>query len=408
MAKEITLLFSPPQRKILALTAAPGHIVMISDASGILPSGWELALTTPSDHAPARFVDDGRTLPRTDLCFVGFDETLPEMTVREYLSTFSEDIDALIYAFDLKSVAALNCAYLPAMVTRQVLLLHATESGARALVLNDPFLPFNGRWREAFAERLLARTEALGLTVICCNINFSPTSWGASPLVRSTDMATLLPISVEGKVAQAAATAAKGREVNSCKEAYYAPSMKIAVPTTAISIYSAARDRIFVPLAQASTFLRTWSGAVVAGSVAFLIVAMGVVMVPNIAKSRELLASMGQRLGWPWGDVKDGVVDGAKAFVNGAEKADAAKTLQKAKSEGSPEKGITSDPEVEVALLTPSSIEDELGYRWVLFSTPLSAKITLKCEPFDNVNLRLLRSAEERGSPGPKDVSEQK
>ncbi len=391
MAKELTLLFSPPQRKVLALKVAPGRIEMISDASGIISSGWELALTNPSESAPARFIDDGRTLSRKELCFIGFDEALPEMTVREYLATFSNDGEELIHTFDLKSVASLNCAYLPAMVTRQILLLHATESGARALVLNDPFLPFNGRWREAFAERLLARTEALGLCVVCCNVNFSPTSWITSPHVRSTDIATLLPHSAEGKVAQAAATAAKVREVNSNNEGYYAKSIQLAAPTVAISIYTAARDRIFAPLAQASTFLRTWSGAVVAGSVAFLIVTMGIVMVPNIAKSRELLASVGQRLGWTWGDVKDGVVEGAKAIVIG-DKKKAIPVDEKPKNESTPDEAGSSYEERELEVAASSSPEEELMARSLLFTTRLSATTTLQFQPFRGVALQFLRS----------------
>ena len=323
-----TLILSPEGRRPLALPLTPGQLVVVTDSSGILPNDWEqsLANPTPQSHTTprARFIQDGDVVAPEKLLLVGFDRPLPDLQVREYLATFCSDVDAILKEFELSDVATLSCAYLPPAPARQIALLHALSHERGIIVVSDPFLPFNGRWRESFAAFVLEQATLGGSIVVCAHVGFFPKTWTSNPAVITKDVASLLPVPAEqreSKMQSAPAmknhsSAPSGienrdalenivvpRETNELNEKYYIPGTPLPIPPGAIKVFKTTRDWIFSPLAAASKFLRTWSGAVVTGGLAFVLVSMGVIFVPNLPQSHAILQAISKKFNYTWSDI---------------------------------------------------------------------------------------------------------
>lgn len=313
LASSTTLILSPEGRRPLALPLSPGQVVLVTDTSGLLPNDWEqsLSILTNKTHATpsARFVKDGEIVALDKLHLVGFDIPLPDISVRDYLATFCAAPDAIIKEFELSDVAALSCAYLPPAPSRQIALLHALSHEKSIIVLNDPFLPFNGRWRESFAGFVLEQASLGGSIVVCAHVGFIPKTWTNNPTVITKDVASLIPVPAEPKEVKAPQQShdvtgtPTPRNINDLNERYYIPGVPLPIPPGAIKVFKTTKDWIFAPLATASRFLRTWSGAVITAGLAFVLVSMGVIFVPNLPQSHALLQSLSKRFNYTWSDI---------------------------------------------------------------------------------------------------------
>ncbi len=308
-----TLIFAPKGRRPLALPISRGQVIVVSDASGILPNDWQLSLIENSPSGTARIIQDGDVLSRDLLHLVGFNLPLPDLPVREYLATFCADTASILNEFELSDVAELSCAYLPPAPSRQIALLHAFSQERGIIVLNDPFLPFNGRWRESFAAFIAEQASLGGAAVVCCNVGFMPKTWATLPSVKTQDVAGLLPLPPETRVQSPQPTSEHSstasppppppRQTNEANAAYYAPGIPLPIPASAIKIYREVKDWVFEPLATASRFLRTWSGIVVTLGLSVVLGTMGVLLVPNLPEARALLVRLSEKFNYGWKDL---------------------------------------------------------------------------------------------------------
>lgn len=307
-----TLIFAPKGRRPLALPIVRGQVVVVSDASGMLPNDWQLSLIENSPSGTARIIQDGDVLSQEFLHLVGFNLPLPDVPVREFLATFCADTEGILREFELSDVATLSCAYLPPAPSRQIALLHAFSKEQGIIILNDPFLPFNGRWRESFAAFIAEQASLGGAAVVCCNVGFMPKTWTNLPSVKMQDIAALLPLPAEMRVAsptpqpeapESSPSSMAPRQITEANEAYYAPGIPVPIPASAIRVYKEVKDWIFEPLATASRFLRTWSGIVVALGLSVVLGTMGVLLVPNLPEARALLVRLSEKFTYQLKDV---------------------------------------------------------------------------------------------------------
>ncbi len=311
-----TLIFAPKGRRPLAFPIVRGQVVVISDESGILPNDWQLSLLENSQSGTARVVQDGDIISQKLLHLVGFNLPLPDLPVREYLTTFCSDPDSILREFELSEVASLSCAYLPPAPSRQIALLNAFSQEGGVIVLNDPFLPFNGRWRESFAAFIAEQTSLGGAAVVCCNVGFAPKTWTTLPSVKTQDVAGLLPLPAEARATSSQqatehsstpSSNATPRQINEANEAYYAPGIPLPIPASAIKVYKEVKDWIFEPLATASRFLRTWRGIVVALGLSVVLGAMGIILIPNLPEARAILVRLSEKFTYQWAEVAPSV-----------------------------------------------------------------------------------------------------
>lgn len=290
----------------------PGRITVLTDAAGVGSLlAYQQALSGQKTVEKFSVRWQGVQYEPADHMLVGFrNELQPAMSLSEYLQDSgysSEEVAELLIKFELDTVSYMMCGQLSATAARQLELLAALRSSAPVLILNDPFQPFNGRWREHFAELIIDNSAAEQRVVVITNLSFTPQSWSQREEISYVDVGKAAEraatreaarLKLEEAAAAAAREAAEQAEKAEKKNGAGQTADK-ELPEIVSFAYQHTRDFLFDPLARLSTTLRSNSGAVFFAGLAFVTLVMGFVMFPNYkhyqARLRSVAADFGER-----------------------------------------------------------------------------------------------------------------
>ncbi len=298
------------QQIVVRSECPPAAVTVLNDENGGEMPAYLGFFNGQKSDAKIRLELGAQDFSLQSMARIGFQEKLPDdIGPRDFLlrAGFSaERVESIINEFELKKVSYLTCAQLSATAGRQLLLLLALESKAKVLVLNDPFLPFSGRWRESFAERLLKDVKEKGRIVVIFNLSFVPSCWAGKSEIKTSDLGKITDQALQKALAAKAREAAKqtGESVKQAEKKKEEPAIaasndkkeniKIPVPEFAFFAYKNTRDFIFEPLANYTRVLRKGGIAVFGIGTALVAVLLAVMMAPdlflNIKLIRELAA----------------------------------------------------------------------------------------------------------------------
>ena len=284
-----------------------GTIVLLSDPDGdyLLPY---LDALRGGNAVDVSIECAGSALQGADIARAGFEDHFPDnSSIAQFFDSHGvspAEQRQLMSQYDLERLSYLNCSQLPAVAQRQLSLFAALRSKAPLLVLQDPFQPFSGRWREQFAEELLAHVESQQRYCVVTNLSFMPTCWQERSeivtidLKQSTSEVLERAIGIEREEkerkireekaaaieAQRAAAAAR-RTNNSTPPAsgqsLHGETIEVIQPDS--YAFRQVNDYLFAPLARLSETLRSWSGVTALLGCAVIIACMAYVFVPAFA-----------------------------------------------------------------------------------------------------------------------------
>ncbi|MCB0318798.1 MAG: hypothetical protein KDD56_08570, partial [Bdellovibrionales bacterium] len=294
--------FLRDKKAVTKTLCKPGKITVLIDESGdgaLHP--YTNALSGKKTDDRFQFYLNGEMLSSQDITLVGFGDSLPDkLSLSEFLLESGykeEELEQVIKEFDFNSSLYLKCNQLSSTVSRQLLLLKAFKSETTVLALNDPFLPFNGRWRADFAEKLLEHASLTNKILLIINLSFVPKPWEKNEQIGFIDVgkaAERARKKAEAKAAldsQVAAAAAlvPDAEVKDTEKKQEKGVIDYVLPEHLAFAYREKVDWLFAPLANMSEGMRTYSGVGMPVAVAFFVVIMAVMMFPNIGHYQDKL-----------------------------------------------------------------------------------------------------------------------
>ena len=290
----------PAKHLVISTECVGGRVSILVDEAGdsLIPYGEALSGKRAVERLTISL--DGLPFTPNHHLRVGFGEKFPDgMTIKEFLLKAGcpeSEMEAVIDHYDLTSYTYLTCSQLSQTQARQLVLLASRWCNSKVVVMNDPFQPFSGRWREKFAEHVLEDTRKQDRVTIIINLSFMPQCWAGKDLVAN------LPIGNAGRKVEKPAEEKKvetdkleklAREALEGKQAAYDDKrLVIKVPTILVSAWKVPQDFIFAPLASASKMVRSFAGAAALSAFALVVVLMGVVMFPSLSQYRAKLVQM--------------------------------------------------------------------------------------------------------------------
>ncbi len=310
----------PEKKAILRTSCTPGLISVLTDeaADGILHS-YQLALSGRESDNRFSFSLNGSPFNPSSQETIGSGEMLPEhMNISEFLSDSgfsSAEIPKTIEQYDLEQYSYLNCRALNATATRQLQLLRALRSQSQVLICNDPFLPFNGRWREDFARLFLEAVQSSQRIILVTNLSFMPQTWARAEGIKLIDVGKAAERArkhaeeMAAKKAQEEARLAKTmlEEVTRAATRNVADSaqqknpeheLETGLPENFQFGYKVVNDFLFAPLARISNAFRTYSGFAMPASVLGVGLLLAFIMYPNMHGAREKMAGLERDINW--------------------------------------------------------------------------------------------------------------
>jgi hypothetical protein len=133
---------------------------------------------------PEKFIIelDGEAYLPTSHSLIGFGERFnaSDNLVSDFLKESgvpNGNITSLLYAYGLDDIYNAKCIALSRCQERRLRLLAAAYSRNKILVVNDPFDPISGEWRERFAELLLQLARNQSQIVLVPNLSYRPQAW---------------------------------------------------------------------------------------------------------------------------------------------------------------------------------------------------------------------------------------
>ncbi|RIL11189.1 MAG: hypothetical protein DCC75_02805 [Proteobacteria bacterium] len=393
---------------VVNVECGPGRITILSDDSGTHIGQYQKALT--SEHTAERFMLEleGQPVNMREHAQAGFSDEFEEgISIAQFLTSkgFSSDEAAgMIQNYDLADISYLTCSQLPPSAKRQLHLLTCFRTTSKILVLNDPFQPFNGRWRETFAKLLLDHVKDTGHIAIIVNLSFMPKFWSEKPEVTETNLnlATerALQKAMEAAMAEeerAKLQAKKEKLEKSEQQSVDATtkdgiSLKIPLPPlpeNLVYAYKATCDHIFEPLANLSRTLRHFSGPLVVLSSALFLLLGALIMFPQLEQQRAALREMSSKFTYKWSDFFSGSKKPPAADPSSDGKGPAESELQfglESKSELTNEGNLLQPEETHSSQSPVEEILAEVGQEPVLpvFALELQAilRSSEECEVF--------------------------
>ena len=163
----------------VTVRCVPGTISILADETGAISKGYEDELSKLGKSTKLSLNLNGSDVKKENVLAVGFGEKIKSGSIPDFIARLGFDnreVENIISELELSEFLHLPCEFLPLQITRKLLMFEAIHSDLPIIVLNDPFQPFNGRWRENLAERFL--TSIKDKFVVCLNLSFSPKSWG--------------------------------------------------------------------------------------------------------------------------------------------------------------------------------------------------------------------------------------
>lgn len=175
-------------------------ISILQDEDGGLIQEYQKLISRTAQNGEGIFDPQGAPVPTSEHELLGFRHDHEDYgSIGGYLlaSGFHEDdCEGIIERYELRSQAYLPFRMLTPTAQRQMELLalmHAPEHSEvkKLLLLNDPFQPFSGRWRETFAELLLTHVRKHGVACVIFNLSFRPKAWIEQREVREVNLLEL-------------------------------------------------------------------------------------------------------------------------------------------------------------------------------------------------------------------------
>lgn len=284
----------------------PGIITVLQDEIGTALPEYMKRFAKKHTRETVIIELDGVALSDQSASFVGFDEKLPDLSIPQYFLSCGineEEIENVLQEFELKSQTILMCSQLSMTYARQVQLIAAMKSETPVIIMNDPFQPFNGRWREVFAELILQDCINRERIYVCTNLSFIPTHWNGKREIFTVDVGAAAERAVK-KATEPPKKASKEKELSAeinppkeRNEKYYRPAIKISIPIpdNIVGVCRTLQDKIFHQLADTTQFLREWSGALFFIGIAFFAVVLGFMFSYNVGNSQQLLKELASK-----------------------------------------------------------------------------------------------------------------
>jgi hypothetical protein len=309
----------------LKIGCRPGMITLLDDEVGHFADRCREAMAAFAESKGQLVFRKEEVICAESVAMVGVGERLPHLVMSEYLlgaGVPAERVGELIRDFELLDYEHLFCDVLPVVPARKLALLSALHNQAPLILLNDPFQPFSGRWRETLGEQLLNRATQGRCSIVCLNISFVPKCWSASGRIVRRDLRRLTEDAiaereVELQRLQALAEAALRAEEAAAKKKEEAQRGDHTDHTEAFSVHDTATGRSSEPLNSTSAtldamiermafisgFVRSWTGIAAACGVALLTLSIGVVMFPTLAQDHEAIRLLAMKLPVSWQQV---------------------------------------------------------------------------------------------------------
>ena len=311
--------FLREKKAVTKTLCKPSRITVLIDESGdgaLHPYTNAIAGKKTEDRF--QFYLNGKPLESSDLELVGFGDKLPDdMSLQDFLidSGYGEtEVEKVIDEYDLRSSAYLKCGQVTSTIVRQLLLLRALKSESPVLALNDPFLPFNGRWRGCFAEKLVEHATETKKIILLVNLSFVPEVWiknesisyidvgkAAERARKKAEAKAQAQAELSAQVSAAAAGVPEGTTPAEQKEKKKG-ALDYVLPEHIVFAYREKVDWLFSPLANMSSGMRDLSGVGMPIALVFLLVVMAAVMFPDIGHYHQKLHDMSDN--WDYEEYK--------------------------------------------------------------------------------------------------------
>jgi|GEM_PF-3262426 len=290
-------------RESATIVCRTATITVLEDSAGSNRQWFAQALLTQPPVNEGRLELDGSAFQHDLAQRVGFGERMPESaSIREYLAINGCDetqIDVAIEELELQKQLYMGVAVLPPPAVRGLQLYLAIRRPDSVMFLNDPFQPFNGRWREYFAAELLRTATQEGRLVVVTNLNFIPQCWVTATCVQRIDVAKLFkPEVIQIKTATREELASQAAALDGDRlERQARATLRIAISEGLISAYREVSDHVFAPLARLSNTFRSYSGALSMFALALIIAVGATIMIPNLPQARAMLVKLSESFG---------------------------------------------------------------------------------------------------------------
>lgn len=277
-----------------------GSITLLTDENGSAINAYINSFSEKKETKTVFLEIDGQILDKINIVSVGFDEERSDLTLPQFLlmsGIHEQDIHILLQRYELNNQSTLTCQQLPLSDLRRLQLVAAIGSPAPIVLLNDPFLPFNGRWQEDFAEFIYDDCISRNRIYIISNLSFLPKSWNNKQAIVSIDVGNLADIATKQSL-RAQAIAAENAQKKLEQEILQAKKVESSENTTATQTtlpnvvdapYGAGTIKLFNFLSDLSEFLRSSAGYIFFISVALVALVAGVMLSQNVGGSREKL-----------------------------------------------------------------------------------------------------------------------
>ncbi|MDC0357569.1 hypothetical protein OAO01_02045 [Oligoflexia bacterium] len=290
----------------------PGGLTVLTDEEGdggLMPYTLALSGQPLSQQGGERFTItwNGAPLEVAEQTLVGFGEMLPSaLSIEAFLlqaGYAKEELLSEMETYELDRINYLNCGQLSATATRQLLLLAALKADTPVLVLNDPFQPFNGRWRGHFAELLVKNAIEKQRVVLITGLSFVPQAWVKREELSYVDVGKAAVRAAKraesmARIEDAAAAAAKAIPDQPKKEPGTGKTFEFELPEYIVFAYKETCDHIFEPLGRLANHLRSYSGATAVLGLALLVGLMGYIMFPNLGQYHEKIKGLAADVSW--------------------------------------------------------------------------------------------------------------
>jgi hypothetical protein len=297
----------------LVIKCPPGKITLLqdSDTGCLLP--YQNALAGLEEPGFSLSVGSNNYNHRQH-ALAGFTDKLPDESILAYLTRSGlnqTQVEIAVRRYEFGQYKYLTCAQLSQTTSRQVSLLSACSGAKNILVMNDPFQPFSGRWREHFAELLLQEAKEKNRTIVIVNLSFMPQVWNEDNAINVINVSKshekAAQLAKERKIREERLREQKRIEAEKARQAAEKnPSRTISFETTdgqkaeildpSLSTYKAGRDFLFGPIAALSRVLRFFSGPALTYSLGIFLLIGALVMFPGIRNKWKAMSDLGAQM----------------------------------------------------------------------------------------------------------------
>ncbi len=323
----------------VSVACPPGMISVLRDDEGSLIEEYQNVVRSECSSVVGIFDPAGKPLPLSSRGLLGFDSTVEDHgSIGSFLLAggFHEDeCEKIIERYELRDQAYLPFRLLPPTAQRQmelILLMRASAlpEGPKLLFLNDPFLPFSGRWREAFAELLLEHVRTTDVTAVVFHLSFKPKAWTEIREVREVEVLDIdqraiqkhFAMKVEEESQKVQDMALKDRQTKSSQSSLESNGIKgdtsdLIDPSLGplMKKSSGWGDSVALWLAGFSSSVRSGHGAVAFLAVAILVGAIGFVGYPQASRGWAKMKEIGAQQSINWASLFSAPNDETKVAV---------------------------------------------------------------------------------------------